>query len=68
MRSACVVLERRRSRCASSSRLARDSLARTMLKQRAMRPEETWTIPLHIIMWTVLGVGLIMAMAVVMMH
>ncbi|HTL38917.1 MAG TPA: hypothetical protein VL326_37555 [Kofleriaceae bacterium] len=33
-----------------------------------MRPEETWTIPLHIIMWTTLAVGLIMALAVVMMH
>jgi uncharacterized integral membrane protein len=34
----------------------------------SMRPEETWTIPLHIIMWTTIVVGLIMAMAVVMMH
>jgi hypothetical protein len=33
-----------------------------------MRPEETWTIPLHIIMWVTLAVGLIMAMAVIMMH
>ena len=33
-----------------------------------MRPEESWTIPLHIIMWTVIAVGVIMAMAVVMMH
>jgi hypothetical protein len=68
MRSACVVLARRRSRCASWPMHARDSLARTMLQTAAMRPEETWTIPLHIIMWTVLAVGLIMAMAVVMMH
>jgi hypothetical protein len=33
-----------------------------------MRSDETWTIPLHIIMWTTIVVGLIMAMAVVMMH
>jgi uncharacterized integral membrane protein len=34
----------------------------------AMRSDETWTIPLHIIMWTAIVVGLIMAMAVLMMH
>ena len=33
-----------------------------------MRSDETWTIPLHIIMWTTIVVGLIMALAVVMMH
>ena len=27
-----------------------------------------WTIPFHVIIWTALGVGLIMAMAVIMMH
>ena len=27
-----------------------------------------WTIPLHVIMWTTIGVGLIMAMAVLLMH
>jgi len=31
-------------------------------------PSETWTIPLHIIMWTTIIVGMIMAMVVVMMH
>ena len=29
---------------------------------------ESWTIPLHVIMWTTMGVGLIMVMVVVMMH
>jgi hypothetical protein len=29
---------------------------------------ESWTIPLHIIMWTTLLCGLIMVMVVVMMH
>lgn len=33
-----------------------------------MRAEDTWTIPLHIIIWTTIVVGLIMAMAVTMMH
>jgi len=27
-----------------------------------------WTIPLHVIMWTTIAVGLIMAMAVFLMH
>jgi hypothetical protein len=43
-------------------------LACAMLKGSRMRSDETWTIPLHIIMWTTLVVGLIMAMAVIMMH
>ncbi len=29
---------------------------------------EAWTIPLHVIMWTTLLVGLIMVMAVLLMH
>jgi uncharacterized integral membrane protein len=33
-----------------------------------MRADETWTIPLQVIMWTTILVGLIMAMAVLMMH
>jgi hypothetical protein len=31
-------------------------------------PLTSWTIPLHVIMWTTIGVGLIMAIAVVLMH
>lgn len=27
-----------------------------------------WTIPLHVIMWTTIAVGVIMAMAVFLMH
>jgi len=27
-----------------------------------------WTIPLHVVMWTTMLVGLIMVMAVVLMH
>lgn len=37
-------------------------------ESRAMRSDESWTIPLQILMWAVIGVGLIMAMAVIMMH
>jgi hypothetical protein len=33
-----------------------------------MRPEDRWTIPLQIIMWAVISVGLIMALVVFMMH
>jgi len=29
---------------------------------------ESWTIPFHIIMWSVLLVGVVMALAVVLMH
>jgi hypothetical protein len=37
-------------------------------ERRVMRADETWTIPLHIIMWTTITVGFIMALAVLMMH
>ena len=37
-------------------------------RRGGMRSDESWTIPLHIIMWTTISVGLIMAMVVVMMH
>jgi hypothetical protein len=29
---------------------------------------EPWTVPLHVVMWTVLGCGLIMTLVVVLMH
>lgn len=32
------------------------------------KPVEAWTIPLHVILWTTLLVGLLMVMAVIMMH
>jgi len=31
-------------------------------------PVEPWTIPLHVVIWTVLSVGLIMTMVVVLMN
>lgn len=35
---------------------------------RAMRSDETWSIPLQILMWAVIAVGFIMAMAIILMH
>jgi hypothetical protein len=29
---------------------------------------ESWTIPLHVLMWTTMSVGLIMTMVVFLMH
>jgi hypothetical protein len=29
---------------------------------------DSWTIPLHVVMWTVILAGLVMAMVVVLMH
>ena len=31
-------------------------------------PNTSWTIPLHVIMWTTMSVGLIMTMVVFLMH
>lgn len=37
--------------------------------RRAMANQiESWTLPLHVVMWTVLGVGLIMTLVVVLMN
>jgi len=32
------------------------------------KPIEPWTIPLHVVLWTNLSVGLIMTMVVILMH
>jgi hypothetical protein len=32
------------------------------------RPSEAWTIPLHVVVWTAITVGFIMAAVVLMMH
>ena len=32
------------------------------------KPGESWTIPLHVVMWAVIVVGFVMAMAVILMH
>jgi hypothetical protein len=37
-------------------------------RARNMRADESWTLPLHIIMWATMVIGVIMAMAVIMMH
>ena len=31
-------------------------------------PSEAWTVPLHVVMWTTLMVGFIMAIVVLMLH
>jgi hypothetical protein len=33
-----------------------------------MTENESWTIPLHVIVWTTISVGFIMAMVVLLMH
>lgn len=35
---------------------------------RRMKRNESWTIPLHILEWTTISVGFIMAMVVALMH
>jgi hypothetical protein len=47
-------------------------VARAMLDHSAMTTprassNDSWTIPFHVIMWTTITVGLIMAMAVLLM-
>jgi hypothetical protein len=32
------------------------------------RPSEGWTVPLHVVMWTAITVGFIMALVVLMIH
>jgi hypothetical protein len=48
-------------------------MAHQLLLCRAMtsqtnRPSEAWTIPLHVIMWTTITVGFVMALVVLMLH
>jgi hypothetical protein len=31
-------------------------------------PSQAWTVPLHVVMWTTITVGFIMAIVVLMMH
>jgi len=35
---------------------------------RTERPSETWTVPLHVIVWTAITAGFIMAAVVLRMH
>lgn len=32
------------------------------------KPNDSWTIPLHVIEWTTIGVGFIMMLAITMLH
>jgi hypothetical protein len=54
---------------------ARFALAWRLLRRTDMATSESpkpkfeaWTIPFHVVMWTTLLVGLIMVMAVILMH
>jgi len=46
------------------------SAARDVLRQGAMPAghDESWTIPLHILIWTTLSVGLIAVLVVFLLH
>lgn len=72
LRIRCVGHESRRTRCAvfaaGLGRMRQFFAGTRGALVGTMRSDETWTIPLHIIMWTTIIVGLIMAMAVVMLH
>jgi len=35
---------------------------------KTKRPSEAWTIPLHVVMWTTMMVGLIMVFVVLMLR
>jgi hypothetical protein len=35
---------------------------------RTKPPSEAWTVPLHIVVWTAITCGFIMALVVLMMH
>ena len=38
------------------------------MSTKIKRPSETWTVPLHVIVWTAMTVGLIMVFVVLMLH
>jgi hypothetical protein len=38
-----------------------------MAKNQRAR-DESWTVPFHVVMWTVIVAGVVMTMAIVMMH
>lgn len=68
MRIRCAEAESRCTRCASSTEFAGAFAGTRSAVGRGMRPEDRWTIPLQIIMWAVMSVGVIMVLAVLMMH
>ena len=40
----------------------------TAMTANIKRPSEAWTVPLHIVVWTAITVGFIMALVVLMLH
>ena len=43
-------------------------LLQSVMTAKTKRPSEAWTVPLHVIVWTAITVGFIMALVVLMMH
>jgi len=41
---------------------------RQVMTTYTKRPSEAWTVPLHIVIWTTITVGFIMALVVLMLH
>jgi hypothetical protein len=76
LRRRCVRKTTYGSACANARATSRDPLARSLAQPLLLRlgmahtteDDLGWTIPLHVIMWTTIGVGLIMALAVFLMH
>ncbi|HMG57545.1 MAG TPA: hypothetical protein VK601_28790, partial [Kofleriaceae bacterium] len=63
---------RRRSGCAPRDRRAGTSAAgppgMATHANRIKQPSEAWTVPLHVVVWTAITVGFIMALVVLMMR
>jgi hypothetical protein len=64
-RIACARRSGGRKRCDAA--VARRVLLRARM-ETPLPPRPAWTIPFHVLIWTTLLVGLIMVMAVVLMH
>jgi len=69
-RHAQQLIERdtQRTRCAARISYGTRAAGAGRMTTKTKRPSEAWTVPLHVIMWTVLMVGFIMTMVVLLMH
>lgn len=55
--------------CAARAVLAAHALAcRVLRRTRMAKQNDSWTIPLHVIEWSAIGVGFIMMLAIMLMH
>jgi hypothetical protein len=48
--------------------MARQLLVPLTMATHTKHPSEAWTVPLHVIVWTAITVGFIMAIVVLMLH